>query len=266
MSLVEFFLLLAYSLTGFVLADTLLADTDNDKEEDIDNKEEEDIEDKEEDVDNEEEDFGDDKEENEDTINNMPPKLKQAAAMPPKKTIKKELGVEKLATIVSKKLKISTLACKPFSMKMLDGYMVKLYCQKYTNFVEVNVHVAGVLKEHGYRVELSTDGLSMIWRHAIPDYFFESKRMMDMLKGVYHPDKLCVIAHDNIVQLIRKGGTENNGVHFAPKEDAMVIQLCVVCTSTLRVKEFLKKVAEVIHSGHAHFQFNTIYSCKVRVM
>jgi hypothetical protein len=78
----------------------------------------------------------------------------------------------------------------------------------------------------------------MIWRRTIPDYFFESKWMIDMLKGVYHPDKLRVIAHDNIVQLIGKGGTENNGVHFAPEEDAMVIQLGVVCTNTVHVKEF----------------------------
>ncbi len=182
-------------------------------------------------------------------------------------TLKKEPGVEKLATVVSKKLKIITPAFKPSSMKMLDGYMVKTNCQKYNNFVEVDVHVAGVLKEHAYKVELSTDGLIMIWRRAIPDSFFESKRMMEMLKGVYHPDKSRMIAHDNVVQLIGKGGTENNGVvHFAPKEDAMVIQLGVVCTGTVRVKEFLKKVDEVIHSGHTHFQFNTIYSCKVRVM
>jgi hypothetical protein len=65
----------------------------------------------------------------------MTPKLKQAAVTPPKKTVKKELGVEKLATTVSKKLKISTLACKPFLMNTLDGYMVKPYCQKYTDFV-----------------------------------------------------------------------------------------------------------------------------------
>ncbi len=89
---------------------------------------------------------------------------------------------------------------------------------------------------------MSTDGLSMIWRRAIPDYFFESKRMIDMLKGAYHPDKLRVIAHDNVVQLIGKEGTENDGVHFAPEKDAMVIQLGVVCTSTVHVKEFLKKV------------------------
>jgi hypothetical protein len=93
----------------------------------------------------------------------------------------------------------------------------------------------------------------MIWRRVIPDYFFESKQMIDMLKGAYHPNKLHVIAHDNVVQLIGKGGTENNGVHFAPKEDAMVIQLGVVCTGIVRVMEFLKKVDEVIHSGHTHF-------------
>jgi hypothetical protein len=231
-SLVEFFFFWHNSLTGFVLADTLLTDTDNNKEEDVDNKKEEDIEDEEEDVGREEEDVDDNKKGNEDAIDNMLPKLKPATATPPKMTVKKEPGVENLATVVSKKLKISTLAFKPFSMKTLDGYMVKPYCQKYTNFVKVDVHVTGVLKEHAYKVELSTDGLSMIWRRAIPNSFFESKWMMDMLKGAYHPDKLPVIAHDNVVQLIGKGGTENYWVHFAPKEDAMVIQLGVVCTST----------------------------------
>jgi hypothetical protein len=196
----------------------------------------------------------------------MPPKLKQAAVTPLKKTVKKELGVEKLATTISKKLKISTPACKLFSMKTLDGCMVKPYCQKYTDFVWVDVHVAGVFKEHVYKVDLSMDGLRLNWRRVIPNYFFESKPMMDMLKGAYHPNKLPVVAHDNIVQRIRKGGTENNRVHFAPKEDAMVIQLGVVCTGNVHVKELLKKVDKVIYSGHTHFQFNTIYSCKVRVM
>jgi hypothetical protein len=182
-----------------VLADTLLADTDNNKEEDVNNKVEEDIDNKEEDVINKEEDVNDDKKGNEDAINNMFLKLKPAAATPPKMTVKKEPGVEKLATVVSKKLQISTPAFKPYLMKMLDGYMAKPYCQKYTDFVEVNVHIAGVLKEHACKVELSMDGLSMIWRRAIPNYFFEIKRMMDMLKGAYHPNKLCVIAHDNVV-------------------------------------------------------------------
>jgi hypothetical protein len=134
-----------------VLADTLLADMDENKEEDVNDKEEEDIDDKEEDVSDKEEDVDNNKKGNKYTINNMLPKLKPAAAMPPKITIKKEPGVEKLATFVSKKLKISTPAFKPFSMKTLDGYMVKPYFQKYTGFVEGNVHVADVLKEHGTR-------------------------------------------------------------------------------------------------------------------
>jgi hypothetical protein len=98
-----------------------------------------------------------------------------------------------------------------------------------------------VLKEHAYKVGLSTDGLRLIWRPAIPNYFFESKRMMDMLKGAYHPEESRVVAHDNVVQRIRKGGTENTGVHFAPEEDAMVIRLGVVCTGNVRVKEFFEE-------------------------
>ncbi len=46
----------------------------------------------------------------------------------------------------------------------------------------------------------------------------------------------------------------------------MVIQLGVVCTGNVRVKEFLKRVDEVIYNRNTHFQFNTIYSCKVRVI
>ncbi len=134
-----------------MLADTLLIDMDDNKEEDIDDKEEEDIDDKEEDVSDKEEDVDNNEKGNEYAINNMLPKLKPAAATPPKMTVKKVPGVEKLATFVSKKLKISTPAFKPFSMKMLDECMVKPYCLKYTNFVEVDVHVAGVLKEHGTR-------------------------------------------------------------------------------------------------------------------
>jgi hypothetical protein len=88
-SLVEFFLFLAYSLTGFVLADTSLTDTDNNKVEDVDNKEEEDIDDKEEDGSDKEEDIDGNKKGYKDAIDNMLPKLKPAAAMPPKMTVKK---------------------------------------------------------------------------------------------------------------------------------------------------------------------------------
>jgi hypothetical protein len=84
-----------------VLADTLLADTDDNKEKDIYDKEEEDIDDKEEDVSDKEEDVDDNIKGNEYAINNMLPKLKPAAATPPKMTVKKEPGVEKLATFVS---------------------------------------------------------------------------------------------------------------------------------------------------------------------
>jgi hypothetical protein len=72
-----------------VLADTLLADMDDNKEEDVNDKEEEDIDDKEEDVSDKEEDVDDNEKGNKDTINNMLPKLKPAAAMPLKMTVKK---------------------------------------------------------------------------------------------------------------------------------------------------------------------------------
>ena len=64
----------------------------------------------------------------------------------------------------------------------------------------------------------------------------------------------------------RRGGVESKGLHFAAEEDAMTVPLCVVCTGNVRVKEDLKKMGEVVYGGQTHFQFNTIYSWKVRTM
>ncbi len=120
-------------------------------------------------------------------------------------------------------LKITTPPFKPYSMKTLDGYMVKPYTQKFVDYVEVDIHVAGPVPEHAYEAKLSEDGMSLIWRRAIPEFFFESKWMVSMLKKAYHSDDSHVIAHDNVVQQIRKGGTESTGLHFAAEEDAMIV-------------------------------------------
>jgi len=200
----------------------------------------------------------------------MPPKLKPSAASPPKKvkSPKKEPGVANVTAALKTQLKVTTPPpAKKFSLKTEDAYMVKAYTQKNVDFVEVDIHVAGPLREsHGYKAELSPDGTCLIWRRSIPDYFFESKRMVSMLGRAYHEDDSRVIAHDNVVQQIRKGGTENNGLHFAPEEEAMRVPLGIVCTGDVRVKETLQKVDEVVVGGHTHYQFNTIYSCKVRAM
>jgi hypothetical protein len=244
---------------------------DNDKDNDNDDNEEEN---NDKDTDNEEKDNSnkDNKNEynknrsiNDDNKDNiMPPRLKQASMLPTKAT-KKEPGVEKLTSAISKMLKITTLPFKPYSMKTLDGYMVKPYTQKFIDYVEVDIHFAGPLPEHAYKAKLSEDGMSFIWRRAIPEFFSESKRMVSMLKKAYHSDDLHVIAHNNIVQQIQKGGTESKGLHFAAEEDTMIVQL-VECTDNVRVKETLQKVDEVVYNGSAHYQFNTIYSYKVQTM
>jgi hypothetical protein len=46
----------------------------------------------------------------------------------------------------------------------------------------------------------------------------------------------------------------------------MIVQLGVECTGNVMVKESLQKVDEVMYNGNAHYQFNTIYSCKVQMM
>ena len=90
--------------------------------------------------------------------------------------------------------------------------------------------------------------------------------MTVMLGNQYHPNDTRVIAHDNVVQQIRRGGTENQGLHFAGEEQAQIVPLEVRCTGDPRVKETLQKSDEVIVGGHKHYQFNTIYSCKLQAM
>ena len=112
----------------------------------------------------------------------MPPKLKPSAAVPApnKKSPRKEPRVENITAAVSKKLKITP---KPYSMVTLDGYMVKPYCQKITDHVEVDIHIAGVLKEHSYKLELSKDGLTLIWRQAVPDFLRVSECSLISVEG-----------------------------------------------------------------------------------
>jgi hypothetical protein len=73
--------------------------------------------------------------------------------------------VEKLTSAVSKKLNITTTSpppAKPYSMTTLDGYIVKPYTHRFVDYVEVDIHVAGPLPEHAYKVELCANGWSLI--------------------------------------------------------------------------------------------------------
>jgi hypothetical protein len=63
--------------------------------------------------------------------------------------------------------------------------------------------------------------------------------------------------------------TESKGLHFTAEEDAMIVQLGVVYTGKnvrVRVTEDLKKMGKVVYSGHTHYQFNAIFTCRVKTM
>jgi hypothetical protein len=68
------------------------------------------------------------------------------------------------------------------------------------------------------------------------------------------------------ITLCRTGGTESKGLHFTAEEDAMIVQLGVVCTGNVRVTEDLKKMGEVVYSGNTHFQFNMIITFSLKTM
>jgi hypothetical protein len=193
----------------------------------------------------------------------MPPKLKKTPTVK-KKKIDEDAEVNEISAATSK-LKV-TVPNKPFSLSIVDAYMVKYYTHKFVDYAEVEFFVPGYLPLHGYQVKLSPDGMAMIWKRAIPDYFCEVKRMRAMLGNAYHANDTRVIEHDNVVQQIRSGGTENQGVHYVSDEESQRVPLRVCCTGNPSVKESLQKVGKVEVNGTTHYQFNTVYSCKVHTM
>ena len=90
--------------------------------------------------------------------------------------------------------------------------------------------------------------------------------MAKMMGNAYHPNDLRMIAHNNVVQLIWKGVTENQGLHFAKDGEAQIVPLGVRCIGNPMVKESMQKVNERVTGGITHYQFATIYVEKVQVM
>ncbi len=90
--------------------------------------------------------------------------------------------------------------------------------------------------------------------------------MRAMLGHAYHANETSVIEHYNVVQQIRSGGTETQGAHFLSDEEAQRVPLRVCCTGNPSFKESLQEVGKVEVNGATHYQFNTVYSCKVRTM
>jgi hypothetical protein len=248
-------------LSSFAVAHSDQKDIDSDNNDDDDNDDEDDEE--EEGSDNEEDNDTNKEEDNEEDSNTiMPPKLSKVAS-PQKKATKKE-SVVKQITESTKKLKVAEPS-QPYSVLTLDGCMVKRYARGSNDWVVVEIYIPGVIEENAYTTELSEDGKNLFFKRAIPAYFLENKRLKKMLGNAYHIHDSRVIAHDNVVQQVRKRETENNGLIFAAA--AQIIPLETVCTGSVVVKVDLQKESEVeTRDGTMHFQFSTILSCKVLVM
>jgi hypothetical protein len=153
-----------------IFADCVSEDVEDDND-DEDDKDDDDDDDKNSDTHNEDIEENNESynknecDENQDEDNTMPLKLKPVALQSPKKSKSKEPQVEKLTSAVSKKLNITTSPppAKPYSMMTLDGYIVKPYTHRFIDYVEVDIHVAGPLPEHAYKVKLCANGWSLIW-------------------------------------------------------------------------------------------------------
>jgi len=258
--LCTYYLHLTIHLSSFAVEHSDQKDNDSDSDDDDDDYNDEEEEEEEEEGSDNDDDNDTDKEEGSNTI--MPPKLSKVAS-PLKKTAKKESGVKQI-TESAKKLKIAEPS-QPYSVLTLDGCMVKRYARGSNDWVVVEIYIPGVIEENEYSTELSEDGKNMFFKRAIPAYFLENKRLKKMLGNAYHIHDSRVIAHDNVVQQVRKRETENNGLIFAAA--AQIIPLDAVCTGSVVVKVDLQKEGEVeTKDGTVHFQFSSILSCKVLVM
>jgi hypothetical protein len=257
------FLMLVLTFSFFPFS---IKDDDDDDEDDEDYK----------DYDNNDDNTDSEEEEEEDNVDNdeddnnikMPPKLlvkkpPSKSKTPPKKSV---ATVADITAAVSGKLKIT--AAVPFSLATRDAFMmVKYYTHKFIDFVEVEFWITGMLPPTGYISRLVKDGMAMMFKRSIPTFFCESKRMKAKLGDNYHANDTRVIAHDNVVQQIRRHiSEENQGFHFGSDDEAQIVPLNVRCIGHVKMREHCQKVHELVAGLSTHYQYATIITCTAKVM
>lgn len=151
-------------------------------------------------------------------------------------------------------------SAKPYCLDTFDGYMRARYTEGSTDYIEVGFRVNGVLPSDGWQIELSKDGMSVIWKRAIHKMCFTKEHLQALMGGKYSETHSRVIAYDNTAQMMNSDNIKPmNNFYWGTDQ---VVPLCERCTGTPDFGVFTYKTGMSIGK---HRQYNTIIVCKVQV-
>ena len=121
----------------------------------------------------------------------------------------------------------------PFSFDIKDPWMTKHYVKGNVNYAEVDIFVGAVFPEEYYLVSLTEDGLAMRYRKATPEMFGKIGRLESAMGRKWHEDDSRVVAHDDVVQIIRR---KNKPVHLMNwgNNDCLLIPLPFKCVKKIK--------------------------------
>jgi len=83
----------------------------------------------------------------------------------------------------------------------------------HTDFIEVDFLAMGFVPREGYKVYFFVGNKSIAIRRPTPESFLETSRLQILMKD-FHANHSLVVAHDNVVQLVRKKLSAIQGMHW----------------------------------------------------
>ncbi len=134
----------------------------------------------------------------------MPPKAKTptaaATAIAAKKTaaaaakMTGETNVDNLPPTAAKKT-----PPKPYHLYVHNDYAVAYYNKGGVDFVEVAMHINGMLPKGTCRMRLAKDGMSVTWQRLLMQVCFTNEQLCAIMRN-YSSSHHRVFAYDNVAQ------------------------------------------------------------------
>jgi hypothetical protein len=145
-----------------------------------------------------------------------------------------------------------------------DGYVVAYYNEGGVDFVEVAMHVNGVLPKGTCRLRLAKDGMSVTRQRSLMQVCFKKEHLHAIMHS-YSSSHHRVVAYNNVAQQMDWEARTPDAAGFSWGE-AQAILLAFKATGTPRVTRIRFPMGESAErKGKNCMQFNSFYYCRVQL-
>ena len=156
-----------------------------------------------EEVANDKEDVDDDNDDNAITDNAAPdinaapdknaaPDHDDYATMPPTtKPIPRKTAIKRESTEVAAEMPPpAPRVIANFSVNSNGKFLVSYYCEGSHDYVDMAVHINGVLHDGDYRMSIATNGKSVSWQREVQSICFTQNNLNSILEATYSPSSI----------------------------------------------------------------------------